>query len=204
MQQHRFWDKMAARYAARPIGDQAAYEVKIGKTRAHLTPKSRVLEIGCGTGSTAILHAPFVASYLATDFSGEMIAIAKGKAAEAANLTFQHRAIDDIGVQDGPFDVVMGHSVLHLLTDWQAVSRRVFDLLEPGGVFITSTACIKEFTPLIRPLLTLGQWLGKVPDVAVFSKDTLGRGMQDAGFQLEEVWQPKPRAAVFIVARKPG
>jgi len=70
---------------------------------------------------------------------------------------------------------VMGHSVLHLLTDWQAVSRRVFDLLEPGGVFITSTACIKEFTPLIRPLLAFGQWLGKVPDVAVFSKDALKR-----------------------------
>jgi len=203
-EQHLFWDKMAARYAARPVGDQASYEVKLTKTRAYLTPDSRVLEIGCGTGSTAIVHAPHVASYLATDFSGEMIAIARAKAEAAGigNLTFAQRSAGQIDPAEGPFDVVMGHSILHLLPDWQAVSRRAFDLLTPGGVFITSTACIREITPLIRPLLAVGQWLGKVPVLAVFSKAQLEQGLRDAGFQLAEIWQPRPKAAVFIVARR--
>ena len=204
-QQHSFWDRIAARYAARPVGDQAAYEVKLEKTRACLTPESRVLEIGCGTGSTAIVHAPRVTSYLATDFSGEMIAIARTKAAAAGvtNLRFEQRDVSQIGPQDGVFDVVMGHSLLHLLRDWRAVSTNVFDILVPGGLFITSTSCIREFTPLIRPLLGFGRWIGKVPALAIFSKEELQQGLRDAGFILEEVWQPKPRAAVFIIARKP-
>jgi len=38
------------------------------------------LEFGCGTGSTALLHASFVKHMTATDISDEMIEIAKQKA----------------------------------------------------------------------------------------------------------------------------
>lgn len=202
---HVFWDKMAKRYAASAIRDQAAYETKLEKTRAYLTPESRVLEIACGTGSTALLHAPFVQHYLATDYSGAMIEIAKAKAAKAGveNVTFQCRAIAAIGPEDGPFDVVMAHSILHLLPDWQDVLVDVFDLVKPGGLFISSTPCMKSFTVLLRPLLTLGQWAGKVPALAYFSAADLQRGLIAAGFMIESTWQPKPRAAVFIVARRP-
>ena len=36
-----------------------------------------VLEIGCGTGMTAVIHSPFVNHYHATDISSGMIEIAK-------------------------------------------------------------------------------------------------------------------------------
>ena len=58
-----FWDRLAKRYARMPVADQAAYETKLEKTRAFLRPDSRVLEFGCGTGSTAILHAPPCGAY---------------------------------------------------------------------------------------------------------------------------------------------
>ena len=45
-----------------------------------------VLEFGCGTGGTAIIHAPYVKHIRAIDISGNMIAIAKGKA-EADSTT---------------------------------------------------------------------------------------------------------------------
>ena len=51
----KFWDKAAAKYAKSPIEDIEAYNYTIGRTRSYLSPTDRVLEVGCGTGSTALL-----------------------------------------------------------------------------------------------------------------------------------------------------
>ncbi len=71
--ENRFWDKRAAKYAQHPVADQAAYEKKLEITRTHFRPDSEVLETGCGTGSTALAHAPYVKHILATDFSLEQV-----------------------------------------------------------------------------------------------------------------------------------
>jgi ubiquinone/menaquinone biosynthesis C-methylase UbiE len=76
----RFWDKVAERYARRPVDDEAAYQHKLQVTRDYLTPGMTVLEFGCGTGTTALAHAPFVKRILATDVSPKMIEIARRKA----------------------------------------------------------------------------------------------------------------------------
>ena len=80
----RFWDKRAEKYSQRPVGDQATYEKKLEITRSYFRPDSEVLEMGCGTGSTALSHAPLVKHILATDISPGMIDIAKGKRSEAS------------------------------------------------------------------------------------------------------------------------
>lgn len=72
----RRWNRSAARYARRPIADQSAYLKKIALTQSYFRPDMDVLEFGCGTGSTAPIHAPKVRSYLATDASPRMIEIA--------------------------------------------------------------------------------------------------------------------------------
>ncbi len=59
-QSARFWDKIAERYSKRPIVDEAAYQKKLQVTREYFRPDMEVLEFGCGTGSTAITHAPYV------------------------------------------------------------------------------------------------------------------------------------------------
>ena len=79
----KFWDRIAKRYEKKPVGDEAAYQRKLATTREYFRPSMEVLEIGCGTGSTAIAHAPYVAHIRATDISEKMIEIAKGKATEA-------------------------------------------------------------------------------------------------------------------------
>ena len=79
-----FWNRSAARYAQRPIADQNAYLRKIALTQKYLNPEMDVLEFGCGTGSTALIHAPRVRSYLATDASPRMIDIARKRKTEKA------------------------------------------------------------------------------------------------------------------------
>lgn len=204
-QNHVFWDKIAERYAKRPVGDAASYQIKLDKTRDYLTPHAQVLEFGCGTGTTALYHAPHVAQILALDISHAMLEIARGKARAAGidNVSFQQKTLDDPSLDGLRFDVVMGHSILHLLADYPAAIARVFELLTPGGVFISSTACLKDLSLLLRPAIAVAQALGKAPEVAYFSKAELIAALQKAGFAIDHIWQPGPRKAAFIVARKP-
>ena len=65
----KFWDKIAKKYAKQPVADVPSYEKKLEITRGYLSPETQVLEFGCGTGSTAISHAPFVRHIRAIDHS---------------------------------------------------------------------------------------------------------------------------------------
>ena len=78
-----FWDRIAAKYARQPIADQAAYEHKLEVTQKYLTSDTKLFEFGCGTGSTAIIHATKVAHIVAIDVSENMLAIAREKAMKA-------------------------------------------------------------------------------------------------------------------------
>ena len=54
----KFWDKIADKYSKQPIVDEASYQKKLQITQEYFKPDMEVLEFGCGTGSTAIIHAP--------------------------------------------------------------------------------------------------------------------------------------------------
>ena len=79
-QSTNFWDKIAERHSKQPIADEATYQKKLQVTREYFQPDMEVLEFGCGTGSTAIIHAPYVKHIHAIDISSKMIEIAQGKA----------------------------------------------------------------------------------------------------------------------------
>ena len=199
---HKLWDRMAKRYAKSPVSDEAAYQEKLRKTRAVLAPESKVLEFGCGTGSTAIVLAPEVQDYLATDISGEMLAIARGKAEGIDNLRFEQKRLEDVTPPEGGFDAVLGHSILHLLPDKEAAIGQAFALLKPGGVFVSSTTCMANGW-FLKPLLWAGSKFGLLPLVSFFSADALATTVETSGFTIEDRWQPNPKSALFLIARKP-
>lgn len=160
-----FWDRIAKRYARTPIADEAAYQKKLEITRTDFRPDSRVLEFGCGTGSTAILHSPFVGEIEAIDFSPKMIAIAEQRKAEAGveNVRFRVATLDDLAAPEASYDVVMGMSILHLLPERDAAIAEAFRLLKPGGVCISSTACLGDFMAWLRYAVPLLSWTGLFP-----------------------------------------
>ena len=200
----RFWDRHAAGYAKRPVADEAAYQTKLEKTREYFTPDSRVLEVGCGTGSTAIAHAAHTGTILATDLSDGMLDIARAKAEAAgvSNVEFRRSTVEALDEPAESFDVVMAHSILHLLEDRDAALRLLNRLLKPGGVLVSSTMCLGDKHGWFRWVGPVGKALGLFPLVRVFTADELRRSMTSAGLVIEHDWQPKPKAALFLIARK--
>ena len=202
----RFWDRIARKYAHSPIKDEAAYQQKLAKTREYLTPEAEVYEYGCGTGSTAIAHAPFAKHILATDISSGMLAIAQEKAdaAGVTNVTFRQETIEDATAEDGRYDMVMAHSILHLVEDKEAAIAKSWQMLKPGGVFVSSTACLSDFMGWFRYVAWFGRRLGLIPYVAVFSQREMIASITAAGFRIEHKWLPSRKSALFVVAVKEG
>lgn len=199
-----FWDRMAKRYSKSPISNQQAYERKLEITKSYFTPESEILEFACGTGSTAITHAPFVKQITAIDISKNMLDIAKQKATDANidNVTFEQATVDEFSQADESYDMVMAHSILHLLPNKAHAIKKAYKLLKPGGVFVTSTFCGRGKIKLLRPILALGAMVGLMPKVSFFSPESLQMSIKDAGFRLDHVWQPENSDAIFIVALK--
>jgi ubiquinone/menaquinone biosynthesis C-methylase UbiE len=200
----KFWDRMAKGYARRPVADEASYRKKLEITRGYVKPDMAVLEFGCGTGSTAIAHAAYVNHIQAIDLSANMLEIARSKAADAgvSNVTFQQASIDAFEAPDESFDAILGLSILHLLTDRNAAIAKVYRMLKPGGIFVSSTVCLGDSMKWLKPIApTIGRLFGLV--IRVLTSADLLRSLTEAGFTIEQEWQPGPKNAVFIVAKKP-
>lgn len=200
-----FWDRLADKYAGQPIADQTAYRTKLARTQEFLQPDMALFEFGCGTGGTAIEHAPHVAHVRAVDFSQNMLDHARRRAAEAGitNITFEQGDIATMPIAPASYDVVLGLSILHLLEEPEVVIRKVHTILKPGGRFVSSTACLGNARALSF-LVPIGKWLGKLPHITFLTHDDLRRAMTKAGFTIEHDWRPAPGAAVFMIARKAG
>jgi ubiquinone/menaquinone biosynthesis C-methylase UbiE len=173
-------------------------------TRKHLQPHFEVLEIGCGTGGTAILHAPYVDRIVATDLSARMLDIGRDKARAAGieNVTFRQTAVEDIDAADASFDAVLALSLLHLLDERAPVLRSIHRWLKPGGIFVSSTAVLGDTMRWFRFIGPIGHRLGLIPMVRIFSRGELEASIADAGFEIIETWQPG-KTTDFIIARRP-
>lgn len=204
----RFWNRTARKYAAGAIGDQAGYERTLARTRGLLRPGHRVLELGCGTGTTALRLAAGVEAYLATDISAAMIAIAEEKytAAPIADLVFRTATVEEIAPEPAPFDAVIGFNYLHLVRDLPGTIARIHSLLAAQGLLITKTPCVGDMNSLIRLiLLPAMRAIGKAPYAGVFRATELIGLITAAGFEIVAVEDHATKGKdgrPYIVARK--
>lgn len=198
-----FWNRIADKYSRSKVSDEAAYRTKLDETRKRLQPDMRILEVGCGTGSTAIVHAPHVAHVHATDLSPRMIEIAQGKAraAELDNIQFEAASLADMAGRKSRYDAVLALSLLHLVDDLDEALTSIHDLLEPGGLFVSNTACLADGMNWLRPLLAVGRWIGKVPPVAFLRRDHVLSSMKRHGFSIEHEYRPGKGRVLFLIAR---
>lgn len=105
---------------------------------APLTGAERVLDVGCGTGHTALAFAPRAAEVVAVDLTAEMLEQGRRLAAERgiANVIFQRGDVEQLAAPDASFDVVTSrYSAHHYPHPFDAL-REIGRVLRPGGVFL--------------------------------------------------------------------
>lgn len=203
-----FWDRVAPKYAKSPISDMEAYTHTLERTRSYLSRNDTVLEVGCGTGSTALLLADGVKHITASDVSPKMIAIGLEKAREqgVSNVDFVTAELFDSVLEGDPYDAVLAFNMLHLLEDIPAAIRRVGGLLKPGGMFISKTVCLPGVGAplkyrLLKVVLPLMQMVGKAPYVNFMEIGALEECVLSEGFKILESGNYPPPSR-YIVAQK--
>jgi ubiquinone/menaquinone biosynthesis C-methylase UbiE len=117
---------------------QAQVTSKLRKALGHEPGRyERALEIGAGTGyfTLNLLRAGVVGEAVATDISPGMLARLERSAAEMG-LRVETAACEaaELPFEDGSFDLVFGHAILHHLPDLAAAFREFRRVLRPGGV----------------------------------------------------------------------
>lgn len=205
MQADRFWDRIARKYYQQPVPNEADYQRKLEMSREHFPANAEVVEFGCGTGTTAVKHAPFVKHYRAVDISARMLEIARTQAADAQanNVDFIQGTLFDLQLPDASVYAVLGMSILHLLPNRDETLVEVHRVLKPGGTFISSTACVGEKMAWIRFLVPLGQRLGLLPLLSVFNMAELKKAITAAGFDIRLDWVPdsSPMVQVLVATK---
>jgi SAM-dependent methyltransferase len=175
---------------------------------AGLGPGVRALEIGCGTGLFTEMFAQTGVELIALDISADLLKKARAREILSDKVQFLEGRFEesDIG---GPFDAVVGSSILHHL-DLETALPRIFELLKPGGVM--SFAEPNMLNPQIlfqKNVPWLKKRMGDSPDETAFVRWRIHARLLKAGFQKVEItpfdWlHPTTPAPLIRVVRSLG
>jgi tRNA (cmo5U34)-methyltransferase len=113
----------------------------IARSIAATTPAAQaMLDIGCGAGNFTLKVLERLPNLDCTllDLSANMLARANARvgAATRGMVTVIQDDVRGVDMADGSFDVIVAAAVLHHLRDeseWQAVFRKLYHRLRPGG-----------------------------------------------------------------------
>lgn len=102
--------------------------------RMALKPGERVLEVGVGTGLSAVMY-PEWAEVVAVDFSREMLARARARLQrrDIRNVHLMEGDATSLQLDAGSFDVVYAPYVINVVNKPAAVAREMRRVCRPGG-----------------------------------------------------------------------
>ena len=127
----------------------------------HLRPGLSLLDVGCGPGTITADLATRVAPGRVTgvETSAEVVGLARAAAAEAqAHVDFVVTDAQALGFDDGTFDVVHAHQLLHHLPDPVGALREMRRVCAPGGIVAVRESDYGAFT-WWPALPELDEWL---------------------------------------------
>ena len=202
----KFWDKQAKGFTDQEQHTRLEENKDYITTLKYLNINDTVLDYGCATGIISNAIADKVNEIHAIDISPKMIEVAKVKASELniENVHYTPTTIYDESYQKEQFNVILAFRILHMLEDMPAVMRRINELLKPGGIFISVSACMGEKKGIMGILVFLASKLKIVPvKVNLFKLPELQGLMTEAGLEIVETEKMDDSLPHYcIVARK--
>jgi SAM-dependent methyltransferase len=147
----------------------------------------KILDIGAGTGRTAIPLAEAGAQVVAADASDEMLRVARSRAEECGvSLNCQVADVMDLPFSDRQFDTIMVFRVLMHVIDWKKAVSEICRCSADEIIF--------DFPPryalaaLIVPYRAVkAQWDSSVQRFRVFSLNQMRQEFARHGFVFEEI-----------------
>jgi ubiquinone/menaquinone biosynthesis C-methylase UbiE len=166
------------------------------KSKVHLPPGGKFLEIGCGRGAGAcmLLREFLPEAVHAMDLDEDMIARAR-RFVSVVQREQVHLYVGDtlfLPYRDAAVDAVFGFGVLHHLPDWRAGIAEIARVLKPGGVYF-----LEEFyppfylNPLVRRLVTH-------PEKDRFYSRDLWQALADNGLPIQNALEIKALGLLAI------
>lgn len=164
-----------------------------------LSPGSKVLDVGCGTGKPGceiLVNAGMDVTGI--DITPKMIEIAKSKAPKARYAIADSRQWEPAD-GDASLDAVVSYfAFIAGVTqdDIRAFFRRAIRWLRPGGIFVFGTVPVEgENLPI--------QWLGRDVIVSSLSAADSVEAIKSAGFTIEkqEIEAYKSKAAEYGICK---
>jgi ubiquinone/menaquinone biosynthesis C-methylase UbiE len=154
---------------------------------AAIYPGQRVLDLGCGTGTLAIMVKQSVPEAEVTGLDGDakILEIARSKADKAGvNLKLDQGMAYQLPYPDSSFDRVLSSFVFHHLEsgDKRKTMREVYRILLPEGEFYLLDLG-KPHKTYGHLLSIWGRWIERADDNV---KGLLPVMMREAGFELVE------------------
>jgi SAM-dependent methyltransferase len=171
-----------------------------------LGPGSRILDLGCGTGTpTARQLTDAGHTVVGIDISEEMLRLARR---DVPTAEFRRLAIEDVDASLGDFTAVVAFFSLLMLPRMEIppVLKNIHDLLEPGGHLVLGMVeADLDDTPI--------QFLGSPVRVSGYMRDELVGLVTEAGFEVNELrhvsYAPAsaalpPEVQLFLFCRRDG
>jgi putative AdoMet-dependent methyltransferase len=176
--------------------------------QAQITPTSRVLDLGSGTGNLSALIAS-CGELVSVDVSENMETIAKRKMRHLANRRFIRADILEVFTQElGKFDAVISTYAVHHLTDQekQQLFALIFDHLLPSGAAVFGDLMVQNDSEKERKI---HQYLAKgerataqaISEEFFWSLDTAIADLKRLGFKIKA--ERFSDLSYGVIARKP-
>ncbi len=164
---------------------------------------ARILDLGSGSGRDCYLLAQLVGehgSVVGVDMTEEQLAVAKthlkwhqekfGYANSNVEFKLGHiERLDELGLEDNSFDVIVSNCVINLSPDKQAVLNEAYRLLKPGGELYFSDVYSDRRVP--KELLDDPLLYGECLSGALYWNDFL-RLAAAAGFADSRLMEDRP------------
>ncbi len=133
------FDRVAARYdATRALPAAAEADIAVGIARAvGATRRTRLLEIGVGTGRIALPLSRLRLRCVGIDRSAPMLAAARHGGRDGTGQLLLARAdATALPFATASVDVALIVHVFHLIPDWPVALREALRVLRPGGYLV--------------------------------------------------------------------